>query len=35
MTYDTPQGVMTADIAAEMKRHKVDLISYLKLNPPG
>ena len=31
MAYDAPQGVMTADIAAEMKRHKADLISYLKL----
>jgi site-specific DNA-methyltransferase (adenine-specific) len=31
MSYDAPQGVMTADIAAEMKRHKADLISYLKL----
>ena len=31
MAYDAPQGVITADIAAEMKRHKADLISYLKL----
>lgn len=31
MSYDAPQGVITADIAAEMKRHKADLISYLKL----
>jgi site-specific DNA-methyltransferase (adenine-specific) len=33
MAYDAPQGVITADIAAEMKRHKADLISYLKLKP--
>lgn len=31
MAYDAPQGVITADIAAEMKRHKIDLIAYLKL----
>ena len=31
MAYDAPQGVITADIAAEMKRHKPELISYLKL----
>ena len=31
MAYDAPQGVITADIASEMKRHKPDLISYLKL----
>lgn len=31
LAYDAPQGVITADIAAEMKRHKPDLISYLKL----
>jgi hypothetical protein len=31
MAYDAPQGVITADIVAEMKRHKADLISYLKL----
>jgi DNA modification methylase len=31
LVYDAPQGVITADIAAEMKRHKPELISYLKL----
>jgi DNA modification methylase len=31
LAYDAPQGVITAEIAAEMKRHKPDLISYLKL----
>jgi site-specific DNA-methyltransferase (adenine-specific) len=31
MAYDAPQGVITADIASEMKRHKADLISFLKL----
>jgi site-specific DNA-methyltransferase (adenine-specific) len=31
LAYDAPQGVVSADIAAEMKRHKTDLIAYLKM----
>lgn len=31
VTYDAPEGVVTRDVAAEMKRHKAELISYLKL----
>ena len=31
LAYDAPQGVITADIAAEMKCHKTGLIAYLKM----